>query len=314
MPFASPAVVGARGGDAPISTCFSVSSALALKRCLSMSVREGNADCSVLNGSIKPMRSHQYRSDGRTGIRVECWRFGACYYNMHKCCVEHIVVIRPEMFRRKCFRSAAVFAAPARRATSTNSANDGGGFGPRPLDGVRVIDMSRVAAGPYCAMVLADMGADVIKVERPVAGDDSRRYGPPFVDVRGDGGGGDGRLSLYFVSLNRNKRSVCVDFRQPDGRAIIRKLVERSHVLIENYIPGTLDRWETDEWRVREACDRERVRESGPWRGEKDWEEHRKTHPLRYTLYPIKCSINSTRLRWFWRITIGRCEGKSVNF
>jgi len=91
-------------------------------------------------------------------------------------------------------------------------------------------------------MVLADMGADVIKIERPVAGDDSRGYGPPYVDVRGDGGNGESRMSLYFVSLNRNKRSVCVDFRHPDGKAIVRKLVERSHVLIENYIPGTLDR------------------------------------------------------------------------
>lgn len=111
----------------------------------------------------------------------------------------------------------------------------------KPLDGVRVVDMSRVAAGPYCAMILADMGADVIKIERPFSGDDARRYGPPFVDVVPPGGPAD-RLSLYFVALNRNKRSVCVDFRHPDGKAIVRKLVQQSHVLIENYIPGTLDR------------------------------------------------------------------------
>lgn len=115
--------------------------------------------------------------------------------------------------------------------------------GAGPLDGVRVIDMTRVAAGPYCAMILADMGADVIKVERPGVGDDSRRYGPPFVDVRPPAGrAAEDRLSLYFVSMNRNKRSVCVDFRQPDGKAIVQRLVGRSHVLIENYIPGTLDR------------------------------------------------------------------------
>lgn len=113
--------------------------------------------------------------------------------------------------------------------------------GPRPLEGVRVIDMTRVAAGPYCAMILADMGADVIKVERPGSGDDSRRFGPPFVDVPGESAPGSS-LSLYFVSLNRNKRSVCVDFRHPDGKKIIRDLVSRSHVLIENYIPGTLDK------------------------------------------------------------------------
>lgn len=125
----------------------------------------------------------------------------------------------------------------------------GPGAGPGPLDGVRVIDMTRVAAGPYCAMVLADMGADVIKVERPGAGDDSRRFGPPFVDVKRHGGGGStatDRLSLYFVSLNRNKRSMCVDFRHPDGQAVVRDLVRQSHVLIENYIPGTLDRWELE--------------------------------------------------------------------
>lgn len=109
--------------------------------------------------------------------------------------------------------------------------------GPRPLEGIRVIDMTRVAAGPYCSMILADMGADVIKVERPAVGDDSRRFGPPFVDVRGGS-----PMSLYFVSLNRNKRSVCVDFRQPEGKDIVRELVRESHVLIENYIPGTLDK------------------------------------------------------------------------
>lgn len=131
--------------------------------------------------------------------------------------------------------------------TGTRGAHDGrtataAAAGPRPLDGVRVIDMTRVAAGPYCAMILADMGADVIKIERPGSGDDSRDYGPPFVDVR-DARGQRDRLSLYFVSLNRNKRSVCVDFRHPDGKAIVRELVRRSHVLIENYIPGTLDRY-----------------------------------------------------------------------
>lgn len=109
------------------------------------------------------------------------------------------------------------------------------------MDGVRVIDMTRVAAGPYCAMILADMGADVIKVERPGVGDDSRRYGPPFVDVRR--GHDVDPLSLYFVSLNRNKRSVCVDFRQPDGKTVIQRLVRQSHVLVENYVPGTLDRF-----------------------------------------------------------------------
>lgn len=136
------------------------------------------------------------------------------------------------MFRRTTFVAAAMY-----RPFSI-----AGGCRPGPLDGIRVIDMSRVAAGPYCAMILADMGADVIKVERPVFGDDSRRYGPPFVNVRSETAAEDDRLSLYFVALNRNKRSVCVDFRKPAGKKIIQDLVRQSHVLIENYIPGTLDR------------------------------------------------------------------------
>lgn len=120
------------------------------------------------------------------------------------------------------------------------ASNAHGGGRPRPLDGVRVMDMTRVAAGPYCSMILADMGADVIKIERPGTGDDSRSFGPPFADVND----GD-RLSMYFVSLNRNKRSVCVDFRQPEGKRIVRELAVRSHVLVENYVPGTMDRLAT---------------------------------------------------------------------
>lgn len=140
------------------------------------------------------------------------------------------------MFRRN------VIAILLRRIVPGSTLRLGRGYvDGKPLDGVRVIDMSRVAAGPYCAMILADMGADVIKIERPDVGDDARRFGPPFVDVVSPSGPAD-RLSLYFVALNRNKRSVCVDFRKPDGKAIVEKLVRQSHVLIENYIPGTLDR------------------------------------------------------------------------
>jgi succinate--hydroxymethylglutarate CoA-transferase len=137
------------------------------------------------------------------------------------------------------FVRRALFVRPSPPADVAFNRNCGSGS--RPLDGVQVIDMTRVAAGPYCSMILADMGADVIKVERPTTGDDSRGYGPPFVDFQGSDAT-DGRLSLYFASLNRNKRSVCVDFRHPDGKTIVEKLAQRSHVLIENYIPGTLDR------------------------------------------------------------------------
>ena len=101
------------------------------------------------------------------------------------------------------------------------------------LAGIRVLDLSRVLAGPFCSMMLGDLGADVIKVERPGHGDETRHWGPPFV--------GPG-LSAYFVAVNRNKRSITVDLRHPQGRQIIRDLVAVSDVLIENFTPGTMER------------------------------------------------------------------------
>ena len=101
------------------------------------------------------------------------------------------------------------------------------------LAGIRVLDLSRVLAGPFCSMMLGDLGADVIKVERPGRGDETRDWGPPFV--------GPG-LSAYFVAINRNKRSITVDLRHPDGSAIIRDLAAVSDVLIENFTPGTMER------------------------------------------------------------------------
>ncbi|MEP7225453.1 MAG: CoA transferase [Actinomycetota bacterium] len=101
-----------------------------------------------------------------------------------------------------------------------------------PLVGVRVLDVSRHLAGPHAAMVLGDLGAEVIKVEMPVRGDDARTW-PPFHDGE----------SCYFMSVNRNKRSMELDLGDPSMRASIRALVERSDVLIENFRPGTLDRW-----------------------------------------------------------------------
>ena len=102
----------------------------------------------------------------------------------------------------------------------------------RPLDGLTVLDLTRVLAGPYCTMQLADMGARVIKIERPGRGDDTRAWGPPF--VAGE--------SSYFLSLNRNKESVAVDFKHPDGRAALDALLQRADVLVENFSPGTLAR------------------------------------------------------------------------
>ena len=101
-----------------------------------------------------------------------------------------------------------------------------------PLEGITVLDLTRVLSGPYCTMLLADMGARVIKVEQPGKGDDTRAWGPPFLEGE----------SAYFLSINRNKESVTVDFKQPEGRAILEQLVARSDVLVENFRPGTLSK------------------------------------------------------------------------
>ena len=103
---------------------------------------------------------------------------------------------------------------------------------PGPLEGVTVLDLTRVLSGPYCTMMLADMGARVIKIEQPGRGDDTRGWGPPF--QHGE--------SAYFLSVNRNKESVTVDFKHPDGRRLLELLIERADVLVENFRPGTLDR------------------------------------------------------------------------
>jgi succinate--hydroxymethylglutarate CoA-transferase len=92
--------------------------------------------------------------------------------------------------------------------------------------------MTRVLAGPYCTMVLGDMGADVIKIERPKIGDETRAWGPPFKEGE----------SAYFLSVNRNKRSITVDLKSDQGKKIMMDLVGKCDVLVENYIPGTLDR------------------------------------------------------------------------
>ncbi|MBM3819296.1 MAG: CoA transferase [Acidimicrobiia bacterium] len=102
-----------------------------------------------------------------------------------------------------------------------------------PLDGVLVLDLSRVLSGPYCSMMLADMGARIIKVEHPVRGDDTRHWGPPF--QHGE--------SVYFLSVNRNKESVALDFATPEGRRLLDALLARADVFIENFRPGTLDKF-----------------------------------------------------------------------
>ncbi len=99
-----------------------------------------------------------------------------------------------------------------------------------PLDGITVLDLTRVLSGPYCTMLLADMGARVIKIEQPGKGDDTRAWGPPF--LAGE--------SAYFLSINRNKESVTLDFKHRDGRAVVDRLLTKADVVVENFRPGTL--------------------------------------------------------------------------
>ncbi|KGD96499.1 MULTISPECIES: CoA transferase [Rhizobium/Agrobacterium group] len=110
---------------------------------------------------------------------------------------------------------------------------------PACLQGLRILDMSRILAGPTATQLLADLGADVIKVERPGLGDDTRSWGPPFV-ANADGSESD--LSAYFLSANRNKRSIAIDLATDDGVALVKRLAAISDVVIENYKPGDLAR------------------------------------------------------------------------
>ena len=109
---------------------------------------------------------------------------------------------------------------------TSNPTNNG------PLAGLTVLDLTRVLSGPYCTMMLADMGARVIKVEQPGKGDDTRGWGPPF--QKGE--------SSYFLSVNRNKESITLNFKQPEGRAVLDKLIAEADVLVENFRPGALGR------------------------------------------------------------------------
>jgi crotonobetainyl-CoA:carnitine CoA-transferase CaiB-like acyl-CoA transferase len=109
-----------------------------------------------------------------------------------------------------------------------------------PLAGIRVLDLSRVLAGPWAGQNLADLGAEVIKIERPKVGDDSRAFGPPWVK---DAQGRETRDSAYFTSANRGKKSVTVNLQQPEGQALVRELAAKSDVLLENYKYGDLQRY-----------------------------------------------------------------------
>jgi crotonobetainyl-CoA:carnitine CoA-transferase CaiB-like acyl-CoA transferase len=107
-----------------------------------------------------------------------------------------------------------------------------GGDGPRPLDGIRILDLTRVLAGPLGTMILGDLGADVVKIERPGTGDDLRAWGPPWT--------ADG-VSAYFLAVNRNKRSLAVDLKAEAGRDLVHRLVREADVVVENFRAGTVD-------------------------------------------------------------------------
>ena len=114
---------------------------------------------------------------------------------------------------------------------------------PSPLSHIRVLDLSRIMAGPWAGQVLADLGADVIKVERPGAGDDTRSFGPPYLK---NPDGSDSREVGYFLAANRGKRSLTLSLDKPEGQRIVRLLAARSDILLENYKVGTLKRFGLD--------------------------------------------------------------------
>jgi crotonobetainyl-CoA:carnitine CoA-transferase CaiB-like acyl-CoA transferase len=112
----------------------------------------------------------------------------------------------------------------------------------KPLHGVKVLELARILAGPWAGQALADLGADVVKVERPSSGDDTRGWGPPFVE----GANGEHLSAAYFHSCNRGKRSVAVDFETPEGQAVVRRLAAKADVVIENFKVGGLKKYGLD--------------------------------------------------------------------
>jgi crotonobetainyl-CoA:carnitine CoA-transferase CaiB-like acyl-CoA transferase len=116
------------------------------------------------------------------------------------------------------------------QARWSDTAHEGDGM--RPLEGLRVVDLTRVLSGPYCTMQLGDMGAEVIKIEAPVKGDDTRAFAPPY----------QGDQAAYFLSINRNKKSITLDMKSAAGKEVLWRLIERSDILVENFRPGAMER------------------------------------------------------------------------
>ncbi len=131
-----------------------------------------------------------------------------------------------------------------------------------PLKGLRVIDLTKDFAGPFCTMILSDLGAEVIKIEKPIVGDETRTWGPPFVDG----------LSYYFHSLNRGKKSVALDLKQREAQNVIRRLVQDSDILVESFRPGVLAKYKIDYNRLRQInkalvyCSITGFGQTGPYR------------------------------------------------
>ena len=117
----------------------------------------------------------------------------------------------------------------------------------KPLDGIKVLDLSRVLAGPWCTQLLADLGTEVIKIERPGAGDDTRHWGPPWH------GEGDRCLAAYFLSCNRGKKSAAIDFSREEGAALVRKLAANADIVVENFRVGGLEKFGLDAVSLRSA-------------------------------------------------------------
>ncbi|KAM4059799.1 coA-transferase family III domain-containing protein [Hirsutella rhossiliensis] len=118
--------------------------------------------------------------------------------------------------------------------------------GALPLQGYRVLDMTRVLAGPYCTQILGDLGAEVIKIEHPVRGDDTRAWGPPYAEYKPDSTAQGPGESAYFLGANRNKKSLGLSFQHKQGVDILHKLVAKCDIVVENYLPGTLKKYSLD--------------------------------------------------------------------
>ncbi|EPE09085.1 transferase family iii [Ophiostoma piceae UAMH 11346] len=147
---------------------------------------------------------------------------------------------------RRCPRPRLASVQPVRTFSVSARRSNAASHDDLPLAGYRVLDMTRVLAGPYCTQILGDLGADVIKIEHPVRGDDTRAWGPPYAPYKADTGLAGPGESAYFLGANRNKRSLALSFQKPEGVAVLHKLAAQCDILVENYLPGALAKYSLD--------------------------------------------------------------------